>query len=65
MRQLRNVAVVAGGIWAGEMVAGFVTPMLPKGQDGGVNPMLEKVVRYGLTGAVVLFALKTLGSRKS
>jgi hypothetical protein len=61
--QIRNVAVVAGGVWAGEMLAGFVVPMLPKGADGGVNPMLEKAARYGLTGLVVLFALRSLGTR--
>jgi len=64
VRQLRNVAVVAAGVWGGEMVAGFVTPMLPKGADGGVNPMLEKVARYAITGAVVLLALRTLGGKK-
>lgn len=64
MRNLRNVAVAAGGVWVGEMVAGFVGPMLPKSADGGVNPLLEKTVRYGLTGVVVLFALKALGGRK-
>jgi hypothetical protein len=63
--QLRNAAVAGLGIWAGEIAAGFVVPMLPKGADGGVNPMVEKVVRYGLTGLVVVFALKTLGKRKS
>lgn len=58
------MAVAGLGIWAGEMAAGFVVPMLPKGADGGVNPMVEKAVRYGLTGLVVIFALKTLGSKR-
>jgi hypothetical protein len=62
--QLRNVAVIGLGVWAGDMVGGLVVPMLPKSADGGVNPMVEKVVRFGLTGFVVLFALKTLGSKR-
>lgn len=65
MGNLRNVAVVAVGVWAGEMAAGLAVPMLPKSADGGVNPLLEKTVRYGLTGVVVLFALRTLGTRKA
>lgn len=64
MRQLRNIAVAGAAVWAGEMAAGFVTPMLPKGPDGGVSPWLEKATRYGITGFVVIFALRTLGGKK-
>ncbi len=65
MGKLRNVAVIGLGVWAGEMAAGFVVPMLPKGADGAVNPLVEKAAKYGLTAVVVLFALKSLGSRKA
>lgn len=59
------MAVIGLGVWAGEMAAGFVVPMLPKGADGAVNPMVERIARFGLTGVVVLFALKTLGKKKA
>lgn len=52
------------GVWAGEMAAGFVTPMLPKGADGTVNPWVERAARYGITGLVVLVALRSLGSKR-
>ena len=47
---LIGTALGAGGAWVGDLAAGFITPMLPKGADGTVSPTLEKLVRYSIIG---------------
>jgi hypothetical protein len=52
-----GTAVAAGGAWLGDLGGGFIAPMLPKGADGMVNPILEKVVRYSIIGLTVSTAI--------
>lgn len=61
---LRNVAVAGLSAWAGDMAGGFISPMLPRGADGTVNPMVDKAVRYGLIGLAVIYGLRSFGHRK-
>jgi hypothetical protein len=46
------------------MAGGFISPMLPRGADGTVNPMVDKAVRYGLIGLAVIYGLRSFGHRK-
>ena len=58
-------AAVGGlGAWGGDMVAGFATPLLPKGADGNVSPMVEKAVRYAIIGVAVSTAFHLLRRKK-
>jgi hypothetical protein len=54
---LIGTAVAAGGAYVGDLAGGFLAPMLPKGADGMVNPMLEKTVRYAIIGVAVSTAI--------
>lgn len=65
MRNVRNAAVAGAGIFVGDMVASVVVGALPRAADGSINPMLERVVRYGISGLVVVIALKQFGAKKA
>lgn len=62
MRLLRNAAVAGIGVALGDMLAGFVVPMIPGTQT---NPTVEKVARYALVGLTAYYALHLFGVRKS